>query len=406
MNTLIENVPEIIEVAGRSTISLVALVVLVLAVLAFMLVRGVTARRGGSQRGWNVVLSGLLIGLLGFVLISSMSNVSRDSSWAADPTPSTATGRAEIVIGAKNFIESSILAEAAALVVEHTLADAPNPPRVRVRHEMGDTIHLWSALQSGKIHMYPEYSGTLLAQHLEVGVETLHEPANHSVRAINKLLGRTDAGSDLEFGPAFGFENSYVMVATRGFVESAMPDALDDGKVTLTELGGLPDTVPLRFAGSAGFLYRPDGLDNLANVYKIAMVGEDPTLHANKYTGLLAGEMEFTDGYTTDPELLGERFIVLHDDLKYFPRYEAGLLTRRDLDERDPRIRVALNQLTDVFDAEDLRAMIDEAQSQGLHLADLNSEPGLNSKSLRAIVRNALIKEGVLPGGAYASTLP
>ena len=69
--------------------------------------------------------------------------------------PTGALAQDTLVIGAKNFTESAVLAEIMAQTIEEHTDLA-----VERRFNLGGTMICWSALQAGEIDLYPEYTGT------------------------------------------------------------------------------------------------------------------------------------------------------------------------------------------------------------------------------------------------------
>ena len=66
----------------------------------------------------------------------------------------------EITVGGKHFIESSILLEMIAQVLEDEIGASAE---IKRKHFIKETTYCKSDLLDGAIHLYPEYSGTLLA---------------------------------------------------------------------------------------------------------------------------------------------------------------------------------------------------------------------------------------------------
>src|SRR5262245_22812366 len=68
--------------------------------------------------------------------------------------------RKPVVIGAKKFTESVILAEMGARLARHAGAEAR-------RDDLGGTPALWLALRQGDVDAYVEYTGTITRQILQ-----------------------------------------------------------------------------------------------------------------------------------------------------------------------------------------------------------------------------------------------
>jgi osmoprotectant transport system permease protein len=124
----------------------------------------------------------------------------------------------------------------------------------------------------------------------------------------------------------------------------------------LSRVSDLVNHPGLRAGFSHEFLNREDGWQALRATYALPQdaVGIE---HALAYGAIEAGQLDFTDAYTTDGELAVRDIVLLEDDLGFFPEYSTVLLTRSDL---PAEVAAALATLED---------LIDEATMQGLNHA-------------------------------------
>jgi osmoprotectant transport system permease protein len=67
--------------------------------------------------------------------------------------------------------------------------------------------------------------------------------------------------------------------------------------------------------------------------------------HGLAYQALAQGQVDVVDAYTTDAQIARLKLRVLRDDRAFFPRYDAVLLMRAQLDERP--LAAALTQRID-----------------------------------------------------------
>ena len=65
-----------------------------------------------------------------------------------------------------------------------------------------------------------------------------------------------------------------------------------------------------------------------------------------------AGDIDVTDLYSTDAEIRQYDLRVLEDDLHYFPSYQAVILYRLDLEQRNPELVQLLKKLENRLDNE------------------------------------------------------
>jgi osmoprotectant transport system permease protein len=217
-----------------------------------------------------------------------------------------------LTVGSKRFTESYILGEIIAQRVQGTH-----------RQGLGNTAILFAALKSGAIDVYPEYTGTLAFELL--GMNRVPPLAQ-----LNATLDR----HGLAAGIALGFGNSYALAMPR---ERAVA-------MGIAAISDLKSHAALRYGLSQEFIHRKDGWPALAARYGLRAqpLGLD---HGIAYDALKAGSVDVMDVYTTDAKLARYGLTVLRDDLAFFPPYEAVLIYRKDLPQRQPGAFRALQGL-------------------------------------------------------------
>ena len=266
-------------------------------------------------------------------------------SWAAN------TQTRPIVIGSKTFTESYLLAEMMAQVLEERGFE------VRRRTGLGGTLVAFQALQSGEIDAYPEYTGTLAQAVLELE----GEPGETELNARLAPLGA-------ELLPRLGFNNTYAIAVTG-------ETASQFGLQRISDLAELPQ---LRFGFSHEFRDRADGWPGLQQRYGLPQTSSGIE-HGLAYLALLEGDIDVTDAYSTDGDLLRYDLRVLEDDLGFFPAYHAAPLVRDDL---DAGVKAALSALTGRLDDETMRA--------------LNAEVVVEERTFAQVARPFLLAQGLV----------
>ncbi|HTV51693.1 MAG TPA: glycine betaine ABC transporter substrate-binding protein [Steroidobacteraceae bacterium] len=244
--------------------------------------------------------------------------------WAfAQPTPAL-TGT-PVVVGSKVFTESVILAE----IVTQTLRRAGIP--AEHRRELGGSRVLFDALRNGEIDAYTEYSGTLYQ-------ELLGPPAP------GQTPEQQLAAEHLAVASHLGFSDNYVLG-----MRAAL--AARDHIQTLSDLQRFAH---LRLAFSNEFMSRADGWAGLRRFYALPQQGVRGLDHELAYRALEAGDIDITDLYSTDPEIIRYGLTVLRDDRHFFPPYSALLMVR---DSVSPAARRALARLDGTISTEAMARM-------------------------------------------------
>jgi osmoprotectant transport system permease protein len=154
---------------------------------------------------------------------------------------------------------------------------------------------------------------------------------------------------------------------------------------TLTDLARHQD---LKLGLSNEFIGRADGWKGLAARYRLT---QQPTGldHGIAYDAIAQKQIDVMDIYTTDAKIGHLGLLVLEDDQRYFPRYEALLLYRLDLPQKHPAAWAALQKL--------------EGRIKEAEMIAMNAEAELQSQPFDAIARRFLGQGGVAVAGATAS---
>jgi osmoprotectant transport system substrate-binding protein len=243
-----------------------------------------------------------------------------------------------IVVGAKNFTEQVVLGEILAQHLERTTG-----LRVERRFYLGGTYIAHQALLSGRIDLYPEYSGTALTA-------VLKEPAvTDAQAAYDRVRAGYASRFSLEAGPPLGFENTFALVV-RG------EDARRLGIRTLSEAAA--HSRAWRAGFGYEFMERPDGFSGLADSYNLRFA-EPPRIMdlGLLYKALTEKRVDIVAGNSTDGPISALDLVVLEDDWRYFPPYEAVPIVRQETLRRYPAIRLALDKLAGRVTAAEMRKM-------------------------------------------------
>ena len=243
-----------------------------------------------------------------------------------------------INVGSKRFTESYLLGELATQRMQAVAGVSASH-----RQGLGNTAILFAALKSGAIDVYPEYTGTLAFELLELKrVPSLSE--------LNGLLDR----HGLAAGIALGFGNSYALA-----ISEARAAALG-----VDSISALKHHADLRYGLSQEFLNRKDGWPGLRDTYALSArpIGLD---HGVAYEAVKAATVDVIDVYTTDAKLARYGLKVLRDDRGYFPPYDAVLVYRKDLPQRHPGAFRALQELENRISAGAMIGMNAAAELDG-----------------------------------------
>jgi osmoprotectant transport system substrate-binding protein/osmoprotectant transport system permease protein len=286
---------------------------------------------------------------------------------AAGPAPTPQP----VIVGSKPFGESYLLAEMFAQLLE------ARGIRVERRLGLGATEIAFGALRSGAADVYPEYTGTGLLAILG------ERPAPDPGRVYDRVSREFHRRWGMRWLPPLGFENTYAIAVRR-------PTADSLGLRTLSDLARVGSR--LRAGLTPDFIGRADGLPGLRGAYGLRFAEVRALLPAVKYQALAASKVDVIDGYSTDGFIARYDLVVLRDDRRFFPPYEAAALIGRRLAEQRPDAVAALTELGGRLDVETMRK--------------LNRRLEVDGEPIPRVAREALAGLGLLAGVAETGAPP
>jgi osmoprotectant transport system permease protein len=291
--------------------------------------------------------------------------------------PAHAQDRTPFVVASKPFGESYLLAEMFAQVLE-----ARGIAVTRMRG-LGSTEIVFSALRSGSVDVYPEYTGTglIAVLHDTLPPDDLADPRKVFAHVSSVFASRYG----VRWLPPLGFENTFAIAVKKDTAEKYRLRTLSD----LAREGAR-----LNAGFTADFIDRSDGLAGLARVYGIKLAAVKPLLPALKYEALAGGAVDVIDGFSTDGLLERYQLVVLEDDRRFFPPYQAAaLLSTRAAGRAD--VVSALTQLSGRFGEEMMRSLNRRIEVDGEDVAVVAAS---------AVQSIAVHTDYVLTSGPYQET--
>jgi len=250
-----------------------------------------------------------------------------------------ACGRGDrVVIGAKNFTESDLLAEIMAQQIERRTGLL-----VVRRLHLGGTFVCHAAIVAGDIGIYPEYTGTAYAAVLK------HPPITDRDSVYRATQAEYQARFGLVWGRPLGFNNTFAILVRHG-------DAARDGLRSISDLARVAGRWHAGFGYE--FLERADGFQGLARTYGLAFAAPPTALDLGlTYRALADGRVDVIAGNSTDGQIAALDLVSLADDRHYFPPYDAVPIVRQSTLARFPQLRAALADLAGKLSAADIRRL-------------------------------------------------
>jgi osmoprotectant transport system substrate-binding protein len=219
---------------------------------------------------------------------------------AAFTRPAHATSKMgpTIIIGTKNFGEEYILGQL------YKQALQAKGFHVAYKENIGSTELMTSALQSGKINFYPEYTGVI------VQVVFHHAKSPTTAKATYKLAKTLEAAKGYTLLNATPFYDTDVVVVANAYAK----------KYGLKSIGDLKKAGSFKFGAFPECKTRNTCLVGYKKQYGLTKVSFVPLSGISVYAALDAGTIQAGDGFSTDPPLgKPSKYTVLTD-----PKHVTG----------------------------------------------------------------------------------
>jgi osmoprotectant transport system substrate-binding protein len=250
---------------------------------------------------------------------------------AAAPAAVDRTQATPIIVGTKDFPEQYVLGQLYKQALE------AKGFKVQYKENIGSTELIDKSLRSGKVTFYPEYTGVML--HVTFG-KTTNPKTAAGTYALAKRLYERRGQTLLKQTPFQDRDAIAVLRATA--TKYGLKTVGDLKKVPSLSLAGFP-TFETRWASS------------LARLYGVKF-DFTPLAGISAYTLLDQKKVLAAAIFTTDPQLISTKYVVLQEPRNMFGfQYVAPVLSKKLVAENGTRFTSAVNKVSSLLT---VRAMI------------------------------------------------
>ncbi|MEO7261397.1 MAG: glycine betaine ABC transporter substrate-binding protein [Jatrophihabitantaceae bacterium] len=255
---------------------------------------------------------------------------------------------ASFTVGGKEFTEQKILCEITAQALEKAGAT------VKRQCGLSGSATVRTALTSGRIDMYWEYTGTGWITHLKhttpiPGSQPQYDAVAKEDLEKNKIKWLNPAP----------FDNTYAL----GIKKDNLPDVK-----TLSDYGKLVQSDPSKasLCVATEFVNRDDGLPGLEKAYgfkgeKTSTLDEGAIYNSIKK----ANPCNFGEVFTTDGRIDGLGLRVLQDDKGFFPVYNPALNIPDSIFQKYPKLADVINPIAKALDTKTMQGLNSDVDNQG-----------------------------------------
>lgn len=240
-----------------------------------------------------------------------------------------------IVIGSKNFNEQLVLGNMIASLIEHN-----TDYKVERKLNLGGTNVVFSAMKSGDVDLYVEYTGTGLVDIMK------QNSISDKDKVYNTVKDYFDKTYGMEWLKPIGFNNTYVL--------SMKKDIANKYNVnTISDLSKVSSKFTL--GSTMEFLNRSDGYLGLQKMYNINFKNTKGLDGGLRYSALNKDETQVTDAFSTDGLIKKFDLKTLKDDKNFFPPYYAVPLVNKSTLNKYPKLKGVLEKLENKISDEEMR---------------------------------------------------
>lgn len=253
----------------------------------------------------------------------------------AAPAASDRTTATPITVGAKNFTEQYVLGQL------YRQALQAKGLQVGYKENIGSTELIAKTLTSGKISIYPEYTGVMLT--VTFGRKSTPKTANATYALAKSLWAKR--------GYTLGKQTPFQDVDAVAVLRTT---ATRFGLKTVGDLKKVPN---LTLAAFPEFETRQTGLVGMARVYGVKNVDFQPLSGISAYTLLDKKQVLAAGIFSTDPQLISTKYVVLRDPSNIFGFQHVAPIVSNKVIAENPNVLPTLNRVSALLTVKAMIAM-------------------------------------------------
>ena len=297
------------------------------------------------------VALGMTFGMIaGIVGCGNSKNAGSESTTEAVKKQEAA---APIKIATKPMTEQFILGEMLKLVIEDTTDYSVE----LTKGIGGGTNNIMPAMESGDFDLYPEYTSSGYIMVLK------HDSDGISDEDMWKQLQKEYKDKyDMSWIGQYGFNNTYALIVRE---EAAK-------KYNLTKTSQLANVSDeLVFGGNSDYIERKDGFHLLCDTYGLKFKDVKDIDIGLKYEALKKGDIDVSNGFTTDAQLSNDNVRVLEDDKHLQVNYFCSNVVRNDTLKSHPGLEEAIMKLDNSITDKEMASLNYKVEVEGKEDAEV-----------------------------------
>jgi osmoprotectant transport system substrate-binding protein len=292
------------------------------------------------------------------VSLAGLAACGSGASPAATPGAAQPLAGTTFTVGSKDFTEQILLGQMAMQVLKAAGAT------VNDKTNISGSVTTRDALKNGDIDLYWEYTGTGWVSYLK---QT--EVVSDADQLFDKVKQQDMSANKIAWFDRAPLDNTYAFAIRRSEADKL-------GVKTLSDVAALAKTNPAAatFCIESEFSTRDDGFPGMTKAYGIDAPAANVKLLDTGviYTQTAKGDTcNFGEVFATDGRIKALDLVVLTDDKKFFPIYNAAVTTREDTLAKNPQIESLLAPIAAALDTATMQELNSKVDTDGEEPADV-----------------------------------
>ncbi len=259
-------------------------------------------------------------------------------------------------IATKPMTEQYILGEMLKLVIENE-----TDYQAEITKGIGGgTSNIQPAMEKGEFDLYPEYTSSGWVMVLDHEADEVDDD-----EMFEKLKEEYEENFDMTWVGLYGFNNTFAIAVRSDIAE-------EYGLKTTSDLAEVSDQ--LVFGGNPDYIEREDGFGLLKETYGLNFKDVKDIDIGLKYQAMKSGDIDVTNGFTTDAQLSQEDVTVLEDDKHLQVNYFCSTVVRNQALEEYPGLEDALMKMDGILTDQEMAELNYQVEVEGKDEADVAEE--------------------------------
>lgn len=245
-----------------------------------------------------------------------------------------------IVVAGGNTTERQILSEIVVQMCKEYIPEA----KISTINNLGSSLLILQTMERKDVNVSGAmYTGTSLTG--ELGLEPTTDPK----KAFELVVKGYREKYDSTWFPSWGFENTYAFMVKRSFAEENNLKTISDLREIAPTLEAGVDTSWMERHG--------DGYNAFKELYGFDFKKVFPMEIGLVYSAVESGNMDIVLGYSTDGRISSYDLVILKDDLRLFPPYDASPVAKNEILKKYPKLKTILQVLGGKISSETMQEM-------------------------------------------------